>query len=186
MTSMWILTKHRKQCSSLYRVTWPMSNSFHKSDGTVLGTAPWSRWATTFWLALFLLDLSMYSILFQISEFLNALVLVRNFHHCLQSESQLRGLSLGCRSMVVDETEVVKFPVRQAGIEAFEDVPRPITNTNCNDAEGNCRGLNDSINRCWLLGYLAVRDDDEDVVFACLTDDVHCLSDDRCQTGRTA
>jgi len=88
--------------------------------------------------------------------------------------------------MVVDETEVVEFPIRQAGVEAFQGGPRSVTNTNGNDAKRNCRSLDDGLNCFRLLRYLAIGDDDKYVVFASLADNVHRFSDDRRQTGWTA
>jgi len=163
-----------------------MSNAFHKSDGTVLGTALWNWWVTTLWCVLLLLGLPTLPIRLQVSQLLNALVLIRDFHHRLQSERHVRVLRLGRRAMVVDKTKVVELPVRQVGVEAFKDIPWTVANTNRNNTEWNGRSLNDGLNRCRLLRYLAIGDDDEDMVLARLADIVHCFPDDRRQTGRTA
>jgi len=163
-----------------------MSKAFRKPDRTLLGTALWNGWTTAFRCVLLLFGLPALLILLQIPQLLNALVLVRYFHHCLQSECHVRILGLGRCSLIVDKTEVVEFPVRQVRVKAFEDIPRAIANSNCNDTKRNHRRVNDRFNCCRLLRYLAISDNNKDVVFACLTDNVHCFHDDRRQTGWTA
>ena len=187
MTIKLILTecqKVRHRCG-LKWVTGPMSKAFHKSDRTVLGTALCNERTTAFWCVPFLLRLPTLSILLQISQLLNALVLVRYFHHCLQSECRVRILCLSRRSMVVDKTEIVKFSRRQLSVEAFQDVPGTIAHTNRNDTKRNFRSLDNSLNRFWLLCYLAIGNYNEDVVFARLANNVHGFPDDWCQTGRS-
>mmetsp|Transcript_72993 Transcript_72993/g.122965 ORF Transcript_72993/g.122965 Transcript_72993/m.122965 type:complete len:206 (-) Transcript_72993:379-996(-) len=120
----------------------------------------------------------------QQTQSFDGIELLWNLH---QSHEGKAGLCLtvhGHQGVIIDELKVVELPVRQFVVERLHHVPRPITDSNHDDAQRVLGCPFDGSDGRLFIGHLSIGNDKQNVELHVLGTDLHGLVNDGGKAGR--